>query len=100
MIKTENSLKIPDWSGYHVNRWADYIEFRCLYIDDHIITKDDVLDLFFDEDILDLQRGQSVHSANYDKLSTNIDNYYEVIKYRNEMFNACKCTDRIIWNST
>ena len=69
-----------------MNRWADYIEFRCLYVDDHIITKDDVLDLFFDEDILDLQRGQSVHSANYDKLSTNIDNYYEVIKYRNEMF--------------
>lgn len=83
MIKTDKRLKIPNWSKNSINRWADYMEFRCLYIDDHLLSKDDVLDFFFDEDSEDLQRGETEHSSKYDKLAAVIGNYYEIIKYRN-----------------
>ena len=82
MIKTDKQLKIPKWSKNDINRWADYIELRCIYMDDHLISKDDVLDLFVDEDSDELQRGEAEHSSKYDKLSSIIGNYYEIIKYR------------------
>ena len=82
MIKTDKQLKIPKWSKNEINRWADYIELRCLYMDDHLVSKDDVLDIFIDEDLDELQRGEAVHSLKYDKLSSVIGNYYEIIKYR------------------
>lgn len=82
MIKTDEQLKVPNWSKNSINRWADYIEFRCLYTDDHLLSKDDVLDFFSDEDSEGLQRGETEHSSKYDKLSAVIGNYYEIIKYR------------------
>lgn len=82
MIKTDKQLKIPKWSKNEINRWADYIELRCLYMDDHLVSKDDVLDIFIDEDLDELQRGEAEHSLKYDKLSSVIGNYYEIIKYR------------------
>lgn len=45
MIKTDKQLKVPKWSKNEINRWADYIELRCLYMDDHLVSKDDVLDM-------------------------------------------------------
>lgn len=39
MIKTDKQLKIPKWSKNEINRWADYIELRCLYMDDHWFLK-------------------------------------------------------------
>ena len=82
MIKTDKQLKVPKWSKNEINRWADYIELRCLYMDDHLVSKDDVLDIFIDEDLDELQRGEAEHSLKYDKLSSVIGNYYEIIKYR------------------
>ncbi|NSD31838.1 hypothetical protein [Coprococcus comes] len=41
MIKTDKQLKVPKWSKNEINRWADYIELRCLYMDDHLVSKDD-----------------------------------------------------------
>ena len=83
MIKTDKELKVPNWSKEHINRWADYIEFCCLYMDDHFISQDDVLDLFCDEDPEELKRGETEHSAKYDSLIAVIKNYYEIIQYRN-----------------
>ena len=54
MIKTDKQLKVPKWSKNEINRWADYIELRCLYMDDHLVSKDDVLDIFIDEGIIEL----------------------------------------------
>ncbi|MFR5465268.1 MAG: hypothetical protein ACLTHR_06110 [Agathobacter rectalis] len=79
MIKTDKQLKVPKWSKNEINRWADYIELRCLYMDDHLVSKDDVLDIFIDEDLDELQRGEAEHSLKYDKLSSVIGNYYEII---------------------
>lgn len=78
MIKTDKQLKVPKWSKNEINRWADYIELRCLYMDDHLVSKDDVLDIFIDEDLDELQRGEAEHSLKYDKLSSVIGNYYEI----------------------
>lgn len=86
MIKTDKELKIPNWSKYDINRWADYIELRCLYNDDHLLSKDDVLDLFYDE-ADDWQRGEMEHSARYDQLATIIGNYFEIISYRTARHN-------------
>lgn len=51
----------------------DYLGYR------HITG---VLDIFIDEDLDELQRGEAEHSLKYDKLSSVIGNYYEIIKYR------------------
>lgn len=47
MIKTDKVMKIPNWSKHEINRWADYIEFRCLYHEEHLISKDDVPKLHY-----------------------------------------------------
>lgn len=83
MIKTDKDLKVPDWSEENINRWADYVELRCLYLDDHLISQDDVLDFVCDEDPEELQRGETEHSAKYDHRISVIGNYYELMEYRN-----------------
>ena len=85
MIVKEKISRIPSWSKNNINRWADYIELLCLYNDDHLISKDDILDMLFDNDTEELQRGESDHSAKYDRLVAVIDNYYEIIEYRFSM---------------
>lgn len=82
MIKTDKELKVPDWSRKSINRWADYIEFRCLYLDDHLLSQDDVLDLWGDENPEELLRGEKGHPEKYDEWITAIENYYEMIQYR------------------
>ncbi len=85
MIVKEKILKAPIWSKNETNRWADYIELLCLYNSDHLISKDDVLDIIIDGDVEELQRGEADHSAQYDKWAAHIDNYYEIIGYRFSM---------------
>lgn len=85
MISKEKITKVPNWSKNSISRWADYIELLCLYNDDHLISKDDVLDIFYDGDMEELQRGESEHSAKYDKLVVVIGNYFEIIEYRCSM---------------
>lgn len=75
-------LKPPDWSKSQVNRWADFIELQCLCDKDHLMSKDDVFDIFNDSGLEDLSKGEADHSAKYDKLITFIGNYYEIIDYR------------------
>lgn len=84
MIREDKILKAPDWSKNNINRWADYIELLCLYGTDHLVSKDDVLNVYFDGNSEELQRGETEHSAKYDKLVSTIGNYYEIIKYRNK----------------
>lgn len=85
MIIEEKISKVPNWSKNNINRWADYIELLCLYNDDHLISKDDILDLLFDGDMEELQRGEADHSDKYDRLVAHIDDYYEIIEYRLSM---------------
>lgn len=82
MIVKEKISKVPSWNKNNINRWADYIEFLCLYNDDHLVSKDDVLGMLFDGDMEELQRGEADHSVKYDSLVAVIENYYEIIKYR------------------
>ena len=83
MIVKDKISRVPKWSKNNINRWADYIELMCLYDNDHFISKDDVLDMFFEDDIEELKRGEFDHSEKYDKLDFVIGNYYEIIEYRN-----------------
>ena len=54
MIVKDKISKVPKWSKSNINRWADYVELMCLYDNDHLISKDDVLDIFFEGDIEEL----------------------------------------------
>ncbi|BDZ80828.1 hypothetical protein [Claveliimonas bilis] len=82
MIEKEKISKVPEWSKNDINRWADYIELMCLYHEDHLISKDDILDLFIEDDMDGLMRGEANHSAQYDHWDSIVDNYYEIIEYR------------------
>ncbi len=85
MIIKEKISKVPNWSKNDINRWADYIELLCLYAVDHLISKDDVLDMIFNGGMEELQRGEADHSAKYDRLVAIVDNYYEIVEYRLSM---------------
>lgn len=87
MIVKEKINKVPSWSKNSINRWADFIEILCLYNEDHLISKDDVLEIFFEGNIEEFQRGLSEHSAKYDKMLTTVGNYYEIMQYRHLMHN-------------
>lgn len=82
MLLEEKIIKVPEWSlNDKLNRWCDYIELRCLYGKDKIVTKDDVLSLFIEgED----DSGEECHSGNFDKKSAQIDVIFEQIRYRSE----------------
>lgn len=82
MILQQSIENVPKWSKNDINRWADYVELLCLYNDDHLISRDDILDRFLDGDVEELSRGESDHSAKYDRLVAVIGNYYEIIEYR------------------
>lgn len=82
MILQQKIETVPTWSKNEINRWADYIELLCLYNADHLISRDDILDRFLDGDTEELSRGESEHSAEYDKLDAVVGNYYEIIEYR------------------
>lgn len=82
MILKDKISKIPNWNKNNINRWADYIELLCLYNEDHFVSIDDVLNIFFNGGMEELQRGEAEHSAKYDDLVAVIGNYYEMIKYR------------------
>ena len=83
MIVKDKISKVPKWSKSNINRWADYVELMCLYDNDHLISKDDVLDIFFEGDIEELKLGEIDHSDKFDKIVSVIGNYYEMIEYRN-----------------
>lgn len=77
-----NSL--PTWSSKASNRWADFIELSCLNNIDQEFSIHDMLDHYADERPEDLERGDIGHSAKYDKLMVDIENYFELIKFRSE----------------
>ncbi|MGG4553887.1 hypothetical protein [Paenibacillus humicus] len=77
-----NSL--PDWSNKASNRWADFIELSCIKNVDHIFSIHDMLDHYSDERPEDLERGSQEHSAKYDQIVVDMENYFELIKFRSE----------------
>lgn len=83
MIVKDKISRVPKWSKSSVNRWADYIELMCLYGDDHLISKDDVLDILVEGGAEEFKRGEADYSDKYDKIVSVIENYYEIIEYRN-----------------
>jgi hypothetical protein len=82
MIERGKILNIPTWSKSEANRWADFIELYCLHVDDHVVSVDDVLDLFSDNEIEVSGRGTKEHSSQYDTLVSHIEDYFKLMKYR------------------
>lgn len=86
MMKTEKVWNVPDWSKRQVNRWTDYVELRCLLLEDHLVTRDDVLDFLLEKGMEELLRGESSHSEKYDKVEADVDTYFEMIEYRDRHY--------------
>jgi len=86
MLLEENINKVQSWSFKNeINRWCDYVELKCLYGVDKLITKDDLLNLLTTEED---DSGQENHSSNFDKLSTQVDLVFEQIDYRSKVISG------------
>ena len=85
MVKRDKVFKIPEWSRNNINRWADYIEFLCLYLEDHICSKDDVLDILAEDNFEELKRGEEKHPYKFDEINKDVENYYDIIRYRKKV---------------
>lgn len=73
----------PKWSKRQYNRWADYIEMRCIV--DGYASKGEIIDTFKEDDIDNqYDRGGSTHVKESLDLESLIDDYYNIIRYRVE----------------
>lgn len=75
---------LPNWSSKASNRWADFIELSCIKNVDHLFSIHDMLDHYADERPEDLERGSTGHSKKYDQIVVDMENYFELIKFRSE----------------
>lgn len=74
--------QLPTWSSDDRNKWADFIELSCLKADDHFISIDDILDHYSDERPEEMDRGSWEHSSKYDRIYSNIEDYFALITFR------------------
>lgn len=74
------------WRRYDINMWVDYIELLCLK--DGVFSGNDTIDLRYEDDIdNEYKRGEDEHLENSLKLHGEIDDYFKILKYRE---NHCK----------
>ena len=85
MIKRDKVFKAPGWSKNCVNRWADYVEFMCLYSKDHIYSKDDLIDILAEGNSDELKKGEEDHPLEFDRLSKAVESFFDMIRYRKQV---------------
>ncbi len=71
------------WKKYDSNIWTDFIELICLR--DGVVSDSDILDMWYEGDVNnDYQRGEDEHLDCSIKLQGEIDDYFKLLKYREE----------------
>lgn len=79
----EEMYKRQDWSKNEHNKWADFIEYRCLC--DEFVSASDVVAVISGEDIDNKEdRGGSEHHEKSDNLETVVRDYFELLRSRGE----------------
>ena len=74
------------WKKSDSNRWADYIELRCIY--DGLVTVSDIVDLRCEVDFdNEYDRGGSEHHKNSDELEIEINDYFQILESRQNELN-------------
>lgn len=80
---TDKMQNKQNWTRNDYNRWADYIEFKCLC--DDFVSISDIMDMFTEDDIdNELDRGGGEHHEYSDKLEMLVKDYFRVLKRRSE----------------
>lgn len=75
--------KPSKWKKYDCNIWADFIELICLR--DGVVSDSDILDMWYEGDVNnEYQRGEDKHLDNSIRLQGEIDDYFKLLKYREE----------------
>ncbi len=81
--KNKLESKPSTWKDYDYNMWADYIELIC--IREGVVSGCDILDTVYEGDIdNEFKRGEKDHLDSSVELQGKIDDYFKLIKYREE----------------
>lgn len=86
MINFDKFEKVPDWKKSELNRWADWIELLCIFNQDKIMTKEDIICHLDDKYSDSLVKGTEEHSGEFDKLNQRVNDYFSIIEHREERF--------------